>query len=810
MASLDINLDDKKCGPRKSKLNPNVYTVDELRKIANNKKSELNLTTTEIRKKTKDELCKILFGSKEDVDFSDLDLDKNEEDLGEKKCGPRKSKLNPNVYTVDELRKIANDRKAELGLTTTEIRKKTKDELCNILFNVELPAKKEKKQSEEQEEQGEKKCGPRKSKLNPYVYTVDELRKIANDKKSELNLTTAEIRKKTKDELCKILFGDKNDKKKVDELDLEEEQEEQKDEKEFDFSVFDLSSDEKQEDEIDLSELDIQEPEEVSEEEKQVSSCSKPINKSITLNDYQIFPAEFLIKNRGLLFIASTGSGKTLAAVAAMNCILKNYPTMKILFIAPKSLLQNFLDNITKFGLDYNDLVRSGKLQLFSKEKFYKLVEKEGTGICKNAFLIIDEVQYFKTDVKLTGKNQSGFATAQMIKCAQQASKILLMSATPVSNTPYEIVNYITMIDGLAVNQRKTKSQFKAILNNERDFVDYFSCKLKFVSFKYDEKYPERIDVTHDINMDPKFYNEYFIVQEQKEKEALSFLYGSMQNLKMFYSALRQATLGLGKDQNPKLIWLMKEINKNLTNNEKLIIYSAFTKEEQEKQLGSGMFYLKNMLKEKNINYREVTGDIEGPERTKAVNDFNEGKTNILILSKAGGTGLDLKEVRHVYLMEGNWNAADDEQIIGRAIRINSHKNLPKNQQNVTVHRIIFRKPVIRNKDDKIKETIDEILNIMSIRKDTEIEEFMNRLKRISINNSSDCKQPEYNNIYPEDKTETIKKDKKPNKEEKKKVEKKPKKREKNDDLDFDLDLDNLDEVDDIIVEEIDWNELNL
>lgn len=57
----------------------------------------------------------------------------------------------------------------------------------------------------------------------------------------------------------------------------------------------------------------------------------------------------------------------------------------------------------------------------------------------------------------------------------------------------------------------------------------------------------------------------------------------------------------------------------------------------------------------------------------------------IFMASSAGAEGIDLKEVRNVYIMEPYWTPGRIEQVIGRAIRLNSHIELDEEDRNVTV-----------------------------------------------------------------------------------------------------------------------------
>ena len=58
-------------------------------------------------------------------------------------------------------------------------------------------------------------------------------------------------------------------------------------------------------------------------------------------------------------------------------------------------------------------------------------------------------------------------------------------------------------------------------------------------------------------------------------------------------------------------------------------------------------------------------------------------------ITSAGAEGLSLKNVRAVHIMEPYWNDVRLKQVKGRAIRIGSHLDLPKKDQNVSIYTYI-------------------------------------------------------------------------------------------------------------------------
>ena len=90
--------------------------------------------------------------------------------------------------------------------------------------------------------------------------------------------------------------------------------------------------------------------------------------------------------------------------------------------------------------------------------------------------------------------------------------------------------------------------------------------------------------------------------------------------------------------------------------------------------------------------YAMITGD----PRLSPNNDFEVkgltgddnkegGKVKVVLISKAGSEGIDLKFIRQVHILDPWYNMNRPEQIIGRAVRNFSHKDLPFEQRNVEI-----------------------------------------------------------------------------------------------------------------------------
>ena len=179
-----------------------------------------------------------------------------------------------------------------------------------------------------------------------------------------------------------------------------------------------------------------------------------------------------------------------------------------------------------------------------------------------------------------------------------------------------------------------------------------------------------------------------------------------------FQNILDNNSLGLTKDLkelSPKMFQIMNNINKFTkidkssdeeapprTPTGKILFYSDFRSDGGSeafelvlKSNGYHKFDYKDPQTEKGKRYTFVTGSEGGDERTINKEYFNDEKNKhgeyiqIMIISSAGAEGISLTCVRQVHILEPFWNYVRIDQVLGRAIRMKSHVDLPKEERNV-------------------------------------------------------------------------------------------------------------------------------
>ena len=109
----------------------------------------------------------------------------------------------------------------------------------------------------------------------------------------------------------------------------------------------------------------------------------------------------------------------------------------------------------------------------------------------------------------------------------------------------------------------------------------------------------------------------------------------------------------------------------------------------------------------------------------------------IILITKSGSEGISLKHVRFVHILEPYWNQIRVNQVIGRAVRTNSHDGLPQSEK--TVESFIYLS--VFNEDQKRETevdpdyglTTDEHIYNGALKKENLNNKFLELLKRASV-----------------------------------------------------------------------------
>ena len=397
------------------------------------------------------------------------------------------------------------------------------------------------------------------------------------------------------------------------------------------------------------------------------------------LKSYQIMVVNHLRKNRSIFAIHSTGTGKTLTAVTASQCFLADNPRGFVYVLTPTSLQINFLKELKTYGV-----VDNSRYKLFTIDKFYRSYERKPLKKM-NVMLIIDEAHNLRT---LKGRRSN-----VICNFAQYVDKVLLLSATPVINYLSDVTNYMNMMKGYTKyfdnGCIKLINHYKVLrdtyYNNSFSFYNPENTpefKVLFPKFKINKIV---------LPMTKKYYDEYIRAEKMLLNELtlgtaklLNLDFEDESDLNSFYNGVRRVSNSIDQNYSPKNDWILNHI-KNSKPHQKYVIFSHFIK--------CGVTLLTGRLKELNIKFATIKGDLTQEKRALMVKKYNNNQIKILFITKAGGEGLDLKGTSNIIILEPSWNESTIKQVIGRGIRLNSHSHLPPEERFVNVYKLFLIKP---------------------------------------------------------------------------------------------------------------------
>lgn len=630
-----------------------------------------------------------------------------------KSCSERKPANSTTQYSRKELDKLA---RVKLGLKTTEIRKLSKKELCKKL-SIEwktLSVKKTIEPKSLQEVCTDKAC----TRSFPNRLTKQQLIDRVNARFPKYSVTRLRLMSIRK--LCGIL------KKPIIKCptkqkasSITQQQQNSISNKIGAFTQADASKFKPTQD-------------------KSLSCIQK---SAFPLRQHQKRVIEYFEKHRGLIAYHTVGTGKTLTAITISQCFLDKHPDYKVYVVTPASLVQNF----KKQMMDYKNIHYPEQYRFFSIQKFVSIYKK-GLISCSKILLIVDEAHnlktlYKKTEPKLPGKKATeiGVNSKYVEKCAQKASKVLLLTGTPITNSPKDIISLYNMIRDTDEPRLVTKKKDLG-LNQKTYTTNFLLEKLKCKISVFDERSPEFYPSVkeHEIflKMTPSYEEKYDKLLDENGLSDLAIkMFGEI-DINPFYNGVRRAVNTLEDKDSPKIKWVLNQLRKN----RKTIVFSHFLE-------AGNKTIIKNLPN--GTKYAYINGSLPQKDRAVIVNQYNSNKIKILFISKAGGEGLDLKGTQDIIILEPAWNLSVEEQVIGRGVRYKSHADLPTADRKVDVYRLyllkssdkvqeIFQQQQQQQQKQKEPQTgsIDLIIRYLIHRKEKQLDLFRKQLKEISVEES--------------------------------------------------------------------------
>lgn len=390
---------------------------------------------------------------------------------------------------------------------------------------------------------------------------------------------------------------------------------------------------------------------------------------NIKLFEHQIRCVEWLKKHDGLVLYHSMGSGKTITSLAMVSQF--KFP---IIIISTKASRKNFQDDIKKMGLDVS------RIQIITYQKVIKMIMDGGINFSDYS-IIIDEAHHLRTGTKL----QSILITECM-----KAKKIVLLTGTIFYNSLTDLsvlVNIIKRDEVLPETNKEFKFFFWDDIYEAPGSVDTLKERIQgtisYFKKTHDSHYPKSFTTYIKVDMSNGQISEYrhYLKKILSLDNIQHIDYSVMDKRKVnnFLNVTRQLSNTLENSPDfPKIIAIWDYVKKSP---KPIIIYSNY--------LANGILPLTIHLNKNQVSYALYYGEQTEEKRNKIIDKYNDRKIDVLLITSAGSESLDLKNTRSIHIMEPHWNESKINQIIGRAIRYDSHKALPESERTVEIVRWI-------------------------------------------------------------------------------------------------------------------------
>ncbi len=452
-------------------------------------------------------------------------------------------------------------------------------------------------------------------------------------------------------------------------------------------------------------------------------------------------------ENPRLIVYHGLGSGKSLSALAAAEAAKQKY-NEDYGIVAPASLRGNFQKEVEKFTTGSKPEILS-YTGLGAGKKFTQQPQT----------VIMDEAHRLR--------NPGGAAAQAASTVAQQAKRVLLLTGSPITNSPSDLANLISIVARKNISPQEFERKFvgyktvhpgiinylagvkpgvRPVIQQEGELRDLLAGHVDYQP----SKTPEGVNVNEEKITVPLTGAQQKIQKALRTKIPPGFLWkldkefplskDELAKLNSFLTGLRQnsvSTRPFREDndayksfqQSGKLQEAYKRLKGVLDSDprKKAIIYSN--------HIGAGVEPYAAALGRYGIPHGVFHGGIPTKARQQALADYNAGKLRALLIGPAGAEGLSTKGTNLIQLLDPHWHESRTQQARGRGLRFDSHDDLPEELKNVAVQRFISKseEPSFLGKmmGYRRERTGDEILERLSNEKEVLNERFRKLLREV-------------------------------------------------------------------------------
>lgn len=432
---------------------------------------------------------------------------------------------------------------------------------------------------------------------------------------------------------------------------------------------------------------------------------------------YQREGVEWLLKNKGGMICDEMGLGKTIQAIGFMD----NSPYKHAVIICPASMLYTWQKEIETWS-DWVGVVLDNKRKITKATKegsehrdktafimswggvgnhFDKMIN----GAIKPELLICDESHY--------AKNIEAKRTLGVMAISRVVDSTILLSGTPMRNCAIDLFPQLHMV------APKNFSDFNDFANNFAPPRERSFGRNSFVVY----------DRSINLGELRKQSRPHMIFRKKKDvlKDLPSKRYGRIQvntpkSLEKEWSEIIEAAKSGQEIDSALMIAHRQNVGSH-----KASVIGEWLIDNSSKDNPVVVFIvhscvrvvLESILEKEGITYKCIVGSTPNNARKTIIEDFQDGKIQVLICSEAGKEGITLTKSSSLVQLERFWVPADEEQAEARIWRIGqkskvliSHAHAKGTIDDFIVSKLARKREVINEvfQDAKIDEKTFSVL----------------------------------------------------------------------------------------------------
>lgn len=438
------------------------------------------------------------------------------------------------------------------------------------------------------------------------------------------------------------------------------------------------------------------------------------LKDTVKLREHQDRSVDKLLRQDGRALMAhATGTGKTLTGIAGFEKLKEEGKASKAIVVVPAGLRDNFITNLKKFTNStyaaYGPKNEKTSLNVDEESNAdytiigYELFRQNRDEVMKNSgadTLIVDEVH--------RARNSAGATYEALTNTSEEVKNVLTLTGSLVNNEPADIVPLMDITFGRTGHDLGSKDIFEKLfvhkdaktdgwfnpkvtvtksLKNIPQLGTYLSGKVDYVPHSDLEEFlPTKDEEIIKIPMSKKQTELYNYSMDNLDaltrwkiknnipvpQREISGLFGKLMKARQVSTdpSIMDPELKFKDpaEYSPKVKKIIEDLETHLDedSNNRVLVYGNLVDSQVET--------IAKALDKRGKEYSKFIGTgrkgVTNKSRKKSLEDFKIGKNRIMLLSSAGGEGLDLPEATMLQMIEGHYNPEKIQQVEARARRV--------------------------------------------------------------------------------------------------------------------------------------------